>query len=330
MARIFLTYAPSARATWYGEKALSELSTLGELVLRTKEDDLTQQEVLELSEDCDFIISDKPTAGREALFRENKNLVAFLRCAMDVKNIDIDAASKHGVLVTRAGPGFVQAVSELIIGQMINLARDLPRYYATYQQGTLPQQKMGRQLAGSTAGIIGFGNIGRTIAPTLKSLGVRVLAHDPYSSTPAHEADMVDLDTLLKNSDYVICLAIYNEETDSMANARFFDRMKNGSFFINASRGGLVDEYALAQALAREKIAGAAIDVGRGYDDHPSHTLATRPDVLATPHIGGMVPEAIAYQACQTVQQVRAILSGHLPEGAINPDSAYRLKKFHS
>jgi len=330
MARIFLTYAPSARATWYGENALSELSTLGELVLRDTEDELTPQDVLELSRGCDLIISDKPTAGSETLFRENQSLVAFLRCAMDIKSIDVEAASKHGVLVTRAGPGFVQAVSEWIIGQMINLARDLPSYYASYQQGHIPPQRMGRQLAGSTAGIIGFGNIARTIAPTLKSLGVRVLAHDPYSAVLPHEADKVDLDTLLKHADYIICLANYNPETDSMVDAHFFDRMKAGSFFINASRGGLVQEDALAQALTQGKIAGAAIDVGRGFDDHPTHALATRPDVLATPHIGGMVPEAIAYQACQTVQQARAILCGNIPEGAVNPDNAYRLKARHS
>lgn len=330
MARIFLTYPPSATATWYGEKNLSELAELGELVLRSTEDDLTQQDVLELSKGCDIIISDKPTAGSEALFRENKNLVAFLRCAMDVKSIDIEAASKHGVLVTRAGPGFVQAVSEWIIGQMINLARNLPSYYAAYQQGHIPPQRMGRQLAGSTAGIIGFGNIGRAVAPTLKSLGIRVLAHDPYSAAAAHEADRVDLDTLLKNADYVICLAIYNEETDGMADEHFFNRMKDGSCFINASRGGLVQEEALARALACGKLAGAALDVGRGYDDHPTLALAARPEVLATPHIGGMVPQAITYQAGQTVQQARAILSGHMPEGAVNPGNAYRMKNIRS
>mgnify|MGYP003576705749 CR=1 FL=1 len=249
---------------------------------------------------------------------------------MDIKSIDVEAASKHGVLVTQAGPGFVRAVSELVIAQMINLSRGLAKYYAEYQNGIIPAQTIGRQLAGSTAGIIGFGNIGRTLAPTLRSLGVRVVAYDPFIDTPAVDVDMVDLDTLLGTSDYVICLAIYNSQTESMTNERFFARMKKNAFFINASRGGLVDEQALEAALASGVIAGASIDVGRGRDDHPTLRLANRCDVLASPHVGGLVPEAVEYQALKTVQQVRSILSGDIPEGAVNPESAFRIKRIIS
>jgi D-3-phosphoglycerate dehydrogenase len=327
MARILLTYAPSARATWYGDNALSELSSLGELVLRDQEEDLTSEDLLRLAKDCDVIISDKLSAGTEELFRKNEGLLAFVRCAMDIKSIDVEAASRHGVLVTQAGPGFVRAVSELVIAQMINLSRGLAHYYSEYQKGIIPSQTMGRQLAGSTAGIIGFGNIGRTLAPTLRSLGMQVLAYDPFVGTPPLDADLVDLDTLLENSDYVICLAIYNGETESMANEQFFTRMKKNAFFINASRGGLVDEHALEAALASGAIAGASIDVGRGRDDHPTLQLASRPNVLASPHIGGLVPEAIEYQALRTAQQVRTILAGGIPDGAVNPESASRMKR---
>lgn len=327
MARILLTYAPSARATWYGDNALSELSSLGELVLRDQEEDLTSEDLLRLSKDCDIIISDKLSAGTEELFCKNESLLAFVRCAMDIKSIDVDAASRHGVLVTQAGPGFVRAVSELIIAQMINLSRGLAHYYSEYQKGVIPAQTMGRQLAGSTAGIIGFGNIGKTLAPTLRSLGVQVVAYDPFVDTPPQDADLVSLDTLLEKSDYVICLAIYNGETESMANEQFFARMKKNAFFINASRGGLVDEQALAAALDSGVIAGASIDVGRGRDDHPTLQLASRPNVLASPHAGGLVPEAIQYQALKTVQQVRTILAGGIPEGAVNPESAARIKR---
>ncbi|MCY1510472.1 Hydroxypyruvate reductase [compost metagenome] len=330
MPRILLTYPPSARAVWYGNEALAQLSTLGDVVLRESEEDLSQEQLLRLAENCNIIISDKPTAGTDTLFRRNSGLIAFLRCAMDIRNIDVEAASKHGVLVTRAGPGFVHAVSELIIAQMINLARGLPGYFATYQGGTTPPQHTGRQLAGSTAGIVGFGNIGAAVAPVLKALGVRVVAYDPYLDAPPPDVEPTSLDTLLEQSDYVICLARHSPETENMANAAFFGKMKKGAFFINDSRGGLVDEEALAEALASGQLAGAAIDVGRGHDDHPTATLAMRPDVIASPHIGGMVPEAIAYQALQTVRQVRTILSGQLPEGTVNPDSARRLKQLRS
>lgn len=327
MARILLTYAPSARPTWYGDHALSALSSLGELVLRSQEDELSLEDLLCLSKDCDIIISDKLTPGTEALFRQNECLIAFVRCAMDIKSIDVDAASKHGVLVTQAGPGFVRAVSELIIAQMINLSRGLAHYYSEYQKGNVPQQIMGRQLAGSTVGIIGFGNIGKTIAPTLRSLGMNVLAHDPYMEGSPHDAKPVALDTLLNTSDYVICLAMYNAMTERMANGQFFAKMKKNAYFINASRGGLVDEQALEAALATGVIAGASIDVGSGHDDHPTLLLASRPDVLASPHIGGLVPEAIEYQALKTVQQVRSILNGEIPEGAVNSEHASRMNR---
>lgn len=327
MARILLTYAPSARATWYGDSALRALASLGELVLRNQEDDLSQEDLLCLSKDCDIIISDKLSPGTEELFRKNERLIAFVRCAMDIKSIDVEAASRHGVLVTQAGPGFVRAVSELIIAQMINLSRGLARYYSEYQKGIVPQQRMGRQLAGSTVGIIGLGNIGRTLAPTLRSLGMSVLAHDPYVETSPQDAKLVALDTLLETSDYVICLAIYNANTDRMANEQFFARMKKNAYFINASRGGLVDEKALEAALVSGAIAGASIDVGMGRDDHPTLLLANRPGVLASPHVGGLVPEAIEYQALKTVEQVRSILNGQMPEGAVNPESALRMSR---
>ncbi|TBU96354.1 NAD(P)-dependent oxidoreductase [Phytopseudomonas dryadis] len=327
MPRILLTYPPSARATWYGDSALNELAQLGELVLRQQEPDLSEDDLLDLARGCELIISDKPTAGTERLFRENHTLVAFLRCAMDIKSIDIAAASRHGVLVTQAGPSFVHAVSELIVAQMINLSRELPHYFADYRRRRTPAQRMGRQLAGMTAGIIGFGNIAATLTPVLQALGLRVLTHDPYLVDTPPGVERVDLETLLGEADQVICLARYSQETDNMANGAFFSKMKPGSFFINASRGGLVDEEALASCLADGHLAGAAIDVGRGYDDQPTATLAYRAEVLATPHIGGMVPEAIACQARQTVQQARLILAGEIPEGAVNPHHARRLAR---
>ncbi len=325
MARILLTYPPSSVKTWYGEKAMSELAELGELVLSSKEGVLSENELIELANTCDLIISDKPTAGTERLFREVPSLLAYIRCAMDTKSIDIDAASRHGVLVTQAGPGFTHAVSEWIVAQMINLARGLPHYFSAYQHGQIPAQHMGRQLAGATVGIIGFVNIAIALAPALQALGMQILAYDPYLTSSPEGIDCVGLDTLLERSDQVICLARYSKETDNLANADFFAKMKPGAFFINASRGGIVDEAALSAALSNGHLAGAAIDVGRGHDDHPTATLAQHCEVIATPHIGGMVPEAITYQVQRTVQQARAILAGRFPEGALNPETARRL-----
>ena len=132
---------------------------------------------------------------------------------------------------------------------------------------------------------------------------------------------MVDLHDLLERSQFVVCLAVATEETENLFDASLFSRMMPGSFFVNASRGNLVDEAALANALASAHLAGAALDVGRAPDQRPSPWLAARPDVIATPHIAGNTPEAVAHQAWDVVRQVTALVAGELPDGAVNADT---------
>lgn len=326
MSRILLTYPRSDLHAWYGPQAQQALRELGELVLREDDGVIHEDDLIELADGCDLIISDKPTGASERLFKAQPQLQAFLRCAMDLRGIDVEAASRHGVLVTHAGPGFINAVSEWIVAQMINLARGLPQYYAAYQNGLVPAQRMGRQVAGSTAGIIGFGQIAATLTLVLQAMGQKVVTYDPYLGREPAGVERLSLDELLTRSDYVICLASHNAETENLAGATFFSRMKKGAFFINASRGRLVDEQALNDALGAGHLAGAAIDVGRGHDDHPTTLLARRDDLLATPHIGGMVPEAISYQVQQTIDQARTILAGRIPDGAVNPSPPLRMQ----
>lgn len=325
MTRICLTHDPEAREAWYGSRALAKLSELGELVLRYDAMPLNESALAELAEDCEIIVSDRLAPAGELLFAATPSLKAMVRCAMDIRSIDVSAASRHGVLVTRAGPGFVQAVAEWILAQMINLARDLPGYALAYRQGELPEGRLGRQLSGRTVGILGYGNIARHLVPVLKTLGMQVLVHDPWSEVPREQAEAVKQATLLARSDFTICLVAYNDATERLMNAEAFSRMPHGSYFINAARGGVVDDAALLAALERGHLGGAALDVGRGPDNTPTLELARHPRVLASPHVGGMVPEAIEYQAMQTVRQVGDILAGRLPEGAVNPEVATRL-----
>jgi D-3-phosphoglycerate dehydrogenase len=126
---------------------------------------------------------------------------------------------------------------------------------------------------------------------------------------------------LLARSDYAICLAIATEETENLMNEAAFARMKPDAFFINMSRGNLVDEAALSRVLAGGRIAGAAMDVGRAPDQMPSLELARLPNVIATPHIGGLTPPASESQAFDTVRQVEALVAGKVPPGAANLQS---------
>jgi D-3-phosphoglycerate dehydrogenase len=239
--------------------------------------------------------------------------------------VDVEAASRHGVLVTRASPGFVDAVVEWVLGAMVGLARDLCRYTRDYHAGEVPQASMGRQLAGSTIGIIGFGQIGARLAEVAQVLGMAVLVTDPHKQVPAGGARQLPLPDLLEAADFVVCLAVATAETENLMNAEAFSRMRRNAFFINASRGNLVDEEALADALRAKRIAGAALDVGRASDQMPSPHLARLANVVASPHIGGLTPAAIQAQAMETVEQVRAIVEGRMPHNAVNALHATRI-----
>ena len=145
-----------------------------------------------------------------------------------------------------------------------------------------------------------------------------VLVSDPYAQVDDRRFVKLPLEELLSTADYVICLAIANEETENLLDAAAFARMKPDAFFINMSRGNLVDEAALAQVLTEGRIAGAAMDVGRAPDQMPSPELARLPNVIATPHIGGLTPPASESQAMDTVRQVEALVKGEVPSGAVN------------
>jgi len=260
------------------------------------------------------------TEGRGEIFAQLPRLRAFVRCAVDIRNVDVEAASEAGVLVTRAGPGFVQAVAELALGFMVDLSRGVSRATADYQAGRKPEARMGRQLAGSKIGIIGYGSIGRDLAEVAKVLRMEVLVSDPFATVSDAAIRQVGLDELLAASDYVVCLAIANEQTENLIGEAALARMQKHAVFVNLSRGNLVDEAALAKALLEGRIAGAAMDVGRAPDQMPTPELAKLPNVIATPHVGGLTPQAIEYQSLETVRQVEAIVKGEVPPGAVNAD----------
>ena len=319
--KILLTHTPHMRDNYYGLRALAGLSALGEVVLHQGSDTLEGQTLIAAAKGCDLIVADRATALPAPIFDALPALKVALRCAVDIRNIDVSAASSHGVLVTRAKPGFVESVTELVFGFLVDLNRGVSRAAAAFQAGKVPTAQMGRQLSGTTIGIIGYGAIGRAVAPLAAAMGMRVLISDPYVTIKEPGLQQVDLATLLAGSDHVVCLAVANESTENLINAEAFAQMRKDAVFINVSRGNLVDEAALAAAITQGKIAGAAIDVGRAPDQMPTPAIAALPNVIATPHIGGLTPPAIEAQALNTVEQVRALVSGAVPEGAVNTET---------
>ena len=318
--RILLTHPPEFRRQYYGERSLHGLQALADVTLHTSEAPLDANGLVAAARDVDIIVSDRMTEGRGEIFPKLPKLRAVVRCAVDIRNIDVAAATAAGVLVTRASPGFVPAVAELALGFMVDLSRGVSRASADYHAGRKPEVVMGRQLAGSRLGIIGYGSIGRRLADLAKMLGMEVLVTDPFAAVSDPGIQHLQLDDLLARADYVACLAVANEQTENLIDAAALARMQPHAFFINLSRGNLVDEAALAAALRADRIAGAAVDVGRAPDQMPSPELAKLPNVIATPHIGGLTPQAIEHQAAETVRQVAAIIKGEAPVGAVNAE----------
>ena len=185
---------------------------------------------------------------------------------------------------------------------------------------------MGRELRDSTLGIISYGQISRYLCKLALPFGMRILVSDPYAKVDEPALEQVSQAQLLAESDYVVCLAVATEETENLMNDAAFAQMKPGTFFINPSRGNLVDEAALQRALDGDRLAGCAMDVGRDPDQMPTPALARHPKVIATPHLAGLTPQAIEHQSLETVTQAAEILVGRAPKGAVNADSATRLK----
>jgi D-3-phosphoglycerate dehydrogenase len=314
--KILLTHSPAALANYYGDAAVAKLKEIGTVKLNTARQPLEGESLIAAAADCDLIVSYRQSPGPAELFERLPQLKAFLRCAIDIRNVDVAAASKAGVLVTQASAGFITAVSEMVIAFMVDLARGITRSAMDYRAGRAPQAAIGRELKGSTLGVIGYGAIGREVVRLGEALGMRVLVNDPFVKGIAQ----VSFDELLKESDFVVPLAVASAATENLMNAAAFAKMKNGACLVNLSRGNLVDEAALEAALDSGKLAGCAIDVGRAPDQMPTPRLAARPDVIATPHTGGLTLPAIEHQSMETVTQAAEIVKGRAPQGAVNAE----------
>jgi len=330
MARIFLTHPPEALKNFYGDKAIAGIKALGEVRFNGAGRELSTQELIEAARGCEIIISYRQTPGEAELFRNAPDLIAFSRCAIDIRNVDVPAASEMGILVTQASAGFVASVAEWNIGAMIDLGRSISAANAIYHAGMLPAAPMGRQLRGATLGVIGYGQVGRYQCELGLAMGMRVLVSDPYARIDHAALVQLPLPELLAQSDFVVCLAVANAATENLMNAKAFAQMKPGAFFINASRGNLVDEQALLQVLDSGHLGGCAMDVGRAPDQTPAPALACHPKVIATPHVAGLTPESIEHQSLETVAQAAEIIGGGVPKGAVNAQNWTRRKRLNA
>jgi len=327
MIKVFVTHPRNKLDHYFGARAAAAIAAIADTQYNPHDRELCEDELIAAARDADVLIAYRQTPAPASLFARLPELAAFVRCAIDIRTVDVAAASAHGVLVTQASAGFSAAVAEWIIGAMIDLSRDITLTTAAYRAGTPPPIRMGRELRGSTVGVIGYGQIARYFCDLALAFGMRVLVHDPHATVDRAGLVRVGLDELLRDSDTVVCLAVANAETENLMNAARFAAMRRGAFFVNASRGNLVDDAALLAALDSGHLAGCAVDVGRAPDQMPTPEVARHPLVIASPHVGGLTPGAVEHQAMETVNQVAALLRGEMPVGAVNAGSAHRVQR---
>ncbi|WP_250441498.1 hydroxyacid dehydrogenase [Caballeronia sp. AZ1_KS37] len=328
MNKVFVSHPRHMLDHYFGARASAALAAFADVAYNTEDRELTTAELADAARDADVIIAYRQTPAPRALFEALPKLAAFVRCAVDIRTVDVDAASELGVLVTQASAGFVPSVSEWVIGAMLDLARGTTAYAEAYHRHEAPAPMMGRELRGSTFGVIGYGQISRYLCDLALAFGMRVVVSDPYATIDDTRLHQTGFDDLLAQSDFVVCLAPANAQTANLMNARAFAAMKRGAYFINAARGELVDDDALLDALERGHLAGCALDVGRAVDQMPAPALAAHPRVIAAPHVGGLTPGAIEHQSMETVAQTQALFEGHVPAGAVNAAQAFRLAGF--
>ncbi len=274
----------------------------------------TSKELQELLPGCHGFIAGLDEIDRAALETANQ-LKVIARYGVGVDNVDLVAAREKGIVVTNTPGANSGAVAELTIGLMLSLARSIPQANAALRAGTATRVE-GVSLQGKTVGLLGLGAIGKQVARRLQGFECTVLAYDPVPDTRFAESHGVVLcpqEEVVARSDFLSLHLPVLPETRGMVNAAFLARMKPGAFLINTARGELIDEAALAEALRRGQLRGAALDVFTTEPPPPDHPLLTLPQVIATPHIGAHTDGAMNMMGWMALQDCLAVLRGEEP-----------------
>ncbi|MGW1975694.1 phosphoglycerate dehydrogenase [Streptomyces sp. NPDC001889] len=252
-------------------------------------------------------------------------LRVFGRCGVGYDNIDVAAATRRGVAVTITPGSNRISVAEHVLALMLNCARRIPQNLAAVRDGGWTQES-GRELHGTTLGVVGLGSIGKTVARAALALGMRVVAHDPRLDEDFLTETGVEarpLDGVLAAADFLTLHLSLDDTTRHLIDATALRRMKPGAYLINTARGGVVDEEALADAIEAGRLAGAALDVVEHEPLRSGSRLRALDSVLVTAHIGAATVEARARSGDMAARQVIDLLTGRTPDHLVNPEYAH-------
>lgn len=282
---------------------------------------LTRVELLAAIQQYDALVVRSATKVDTELLTAGSKLRVVGRAGTGVDNIDVESATRRGIVVVNAPASNSVAVAELAIGLLLSLARHLPHAHAHVVAGGWSRAKyMGREVRGKTLGLVGFGRIGAEVSRRARALEMDIIAYDPVVSTERAlqlGVTLCTLDEVLQQSDFISLHVPLIDATRHMINAQRLALMKPGACIINAARGGVIDESALFDALQQGHIAGAAIDA---FEKEPptDSPLLGHPKVIAIPHLGASTVEAQALTGVDVAEGVLDALNGLSPRYAVN------------
>jgi D-3-phosphoglycerate dehydrogenase / 2-oxoglutarate reductase len=285
----------------------------------------TPEKVLELVKDVHAIAVRSETKITAAVFQAAPHLKVVGRAGVGVDNVDVEAATEHGVVVMNTPAGNTIATAELTFTHILCGARPVPQAAASMKAGQWDRKNFsGIELFRKTLGIVGLGRIGSEVAKRAQAFGMRVLAYDPYlapSRAKAMQVEGVPLDDLLKQSDYITVHMPLTDDTKYMIDEAALEKCKKGVRLFNCARGGIIKESALIAALKSGKVAAAGLDV---YEDEPlakDSEFRTLPNVVLTPHLGASTAEAQESVGIEIAEQIADVLKGGIIRNAVNVPS---------
>lgn len=300
--------------------ALPLLDAVAEVDAR---DSLAPDELLSLIGEYDALMVRSATKVTRAVIEAGRRLRIIGRAGVGVDNIDVPAATERGIIVVNSPEGNTIAASEHALALMLALARRIPPADASMKAGRWQREAfMGKELYQSTLGVMGLGKIGARLVKAANALGMHVVAFDPFV-TPERASEMgaelMGLDELLAVSDFLSIHVPKTAETAGLFDRETLAKCKRGIRIINAARGGIIDEDALAEAIREGQVAGAALDVFAQEPlsaDSPLRSLGDR--ILLTPHLGASTEEAQIKVAVDVAEQIACVLSGESARSAVN------------
>ena len=283
----------------------------------------TPEGIVEVARDADALLVTYAKITAE-MIGQMKRCRIISRFGIGVDNVDIAAATASGIVVTKVPDYCIDEVSDHAMALLLSLVRKIPLSSARAHAGRweMPAVVPIHRLRGTVLGLVGFGRIPQLVAPKAKSFGLRVVTFDPYIPQSVMEqagVEGVGFDELVRISDYISIHTPLMPETHHLFGTEVFRKMKPGAVIVNTSRGPVVDEAALAQALDAKQLAGAALDVLE-MEPPTSSPLFGRENVILTPHTSFYSVEALEELQTKAAEEVVRVLSGQPPRNPVNPE----------